>query len=87
MLMNFMLSNADTYLKTLLLNVCSNFMPVPLIYYETLDPESMFHTFEPRLFEELFYSYEKFKSILCFKLSSSLNKSPKGCTSITNSLF
>lgn len=41
----------------------------------------------PKIYEELFYTWEKYKSVLCFKLSANENKSPQGCTSITNMIF
>ena len=37
-LLSWLLNNCDTYLRTMLLISCSNFMPIPLITYQrTLD--------------------------------------------------
>ena len=41
----------------------------------------------PMIYEELFFAFEKFKSVLNFKLSANENKSPQGCTSMVNFIF
>ena len=43
--------------------------------------------FLPYVYEELFYCFEKHMSVLAFKVSANPNKSPQGCTSLTNFLF
>lgn len=42
----------------------SSFMPVPLVSYDWENNERL-----PVVCEELFYTFEKFKSIFTFKLS------------------
>jgi hypothetical protein len=41
----------------------------------------------PHLFQELFYCFEKHMAVFSFKVSANPNKSPQGCTSLTNYLF
>ena len=43
--------------------------------------------FLPHVYEELFYCFEKHMAVLAFKVSANLNKSPQGCTSLTNFVF
>jgi hypothetical protein len=43
--------------------------------------------FTPHLYEELFYCFEKYMAVLAFKVSANQNKSPQGCTSLTNYVF
>ena len=43
--------------------------------------------FEPYVYEELFYCFEKHMAVLSFKVSANPNKSPQGCTSLTNYVF
>jgi hypothetical protein len=43
--------------------------------------------FTPNIYEELFYCFEKHKAVLSFKVSANPNKSPQGCTSLTNYVF
>ena len=43
--------------------------------------------FVPFVFEELFYCFEKYMAVLAFKVSANPNKSPQGCTSLTNFVF
>jgi hypothetical protein len=43
--------------------------------------------FLPYVYEELFYCFEKHMAVLAFKVSANPNKSPKGCTSLTNDVF
>jgi hypothetical protein len=43
--------------------------------------------FLPFVYEELFYCFEKHMSVLAFKVSANPNKSPEGCTSLTNFVF
>ena len=40
--------------------------------------------FTPHVYEEIFYCFEKFMAVLSFKVSANPNKSPQGCTSLTN---
>jgi hypothetical protein len=43
--------------------------------------------FLPYVYEELFYCFEKHMAVLAFKVSANPNKSPQGCTSLTNHVF
>ena len=43
--------------------------------------------FHPYVYEELFYCFEKHMAVLAFKVSANPNKSPQGCTSLTNLVF
>ena len=43
--------------------------------------------FFPYVYEELFYCFDKYMAVLAFKVSANPNKSPQGCTSLTNYLF
>jgi hypothetical protein len=43
--------------------------------------------FHPHVYEELFYCFEKHMAVLSFKVSANPNKSPQGCTSLTNYIF
>ena len=43
--------------------------------------------FTPHVYEELFYCFEKYMAVLAFKVSANPNKSPQGCTSLTNYVF
>ena len=43
--------------------------------------------FLPNIYEELFYCFEKHMAVLAFKVSANSNKSPQGCTSLTNYVF
>ena len=43
--------------------------------------------FYPHVYEELFYCFEKHMAVLAFKVSANPNKSPQGCTSLTNYVF
>jgi hypothetical protein len=43
--------------------------------------------FLPYVYEELFYCFEKYMAVLNFKVSENPNKSPQGCTSLTNYVF
>jgi hypothetical protein len=43
--------------------------------------------FQPYFYEELFYCFEKHMAVLAFKVSANPNKSPQGCTSLTNYVF
>ena len=43
--------------------------------------------FCPCVYEELFYCFEKHMAVLAFKVSANPNKSPQGCTSLTNYVF
>jgi hypothetical protein len=35
----------------------------------------------------MFYTFEKFKAVLSFKISSNKNKGPIGCTTLANAAF
>ena len=43
--------------------------------------------FTPHVYEELFYCFENYMAVLSFKVSANPNKSPQGCTSLTNYVF
>jgi hypothetical protein len=43
--------------------------------------------FLPYVYQELFYCFEKYMAVLTFKVSANPNKSPQGCTSLTNYVF
>jgi hypothetical protein len=48
---------------------CSNFMPLPLLSYDwDLKEEDIFN--KPLINEEMFYTYEKYKAIISFKIST-----------------
>jgi hypothetical protein len=64
---------------------CSNFIPLPLLSYDWDLDEELFT--KPLIYEEMFYSFEKFKAILSFKISHNRNNGPIGCTSLTNAAF
>ena len=57
---------------------------------ETETPTGIVETqvkFQPHVYEELFYCFEKHMAVLSFKVSANPNKSPQGCTSLTNYVF
>ena len=61
---------------------CSNYMPVPFLSFNWQNNE---HKIE--ICEELFYTFEKFKSILSFKVSSNKNNGPRGASTFLNLMF
>jgi hypothetical protein len=89
--MSYLLNNSDTYLRTMILLSCSSFMPIPLVanrYKEINQPKHrLVIESGPYVFEELIYCFEKHMAVLSFKLSANPNKSPQGCTSLTNYVF
>ena len=58
-------------------------MPLPLLSYHW-DDEA--HN-KPLVWQELFYTFEKYKAVFSFKLSTNQCKSPIGASSLLNSLF
>jgi hypothetical protein len=61
-------------------------MPLPLMSYDWDLKEAEIYN-KPIINEEMFYTFEKFKGILTFKISNNNNKGPIGCTSLVNSTF
>jgi hypothetical protein len=53
---------------------------------ETAD-EMIQTNFLPTVYKELFYCFENHMAVLAFKVSANPNKSPQGCTSLTNYVF
>jgi hypothetical protein len=51
------------------------------------EEEEIVIEFKPHVFDELFYCFEKYMAVLTFKVSANPNKSPQGCTSLTNYVF
>lgn len=41
----------------------------------------------PRIYEEITYSFEKYKGVLSFKVNTNKDRSLRGCTTITNKIF
>jgi hypothetical protein len=61
-------------------------MPLPLLSYDwDLNEEDIFD--KPLISQEMFYTFEKFKAVMSFKISSNKNKGPIGCTSLVNAAF
>ena len=86
MLINLIFKNSDQFLKTLLIMTCSNFMPLTFLSYNwDLNEEEILR--KTLINEEMFYTFEKFKAVLSFKISSNKNKGPIGCTSLSNAAF
>jgi hypothetical protein len=56
-------------------------------YQDMMAPNETKLEFTPHVYEELFYCFEKHMAVLSFKVSANPNKSPQGCTSLTNYVF